>query len=752
MGNFFSCVGKIKNSAREVYEVSHEDVPVASLHSLSSIETVEDKVVERVCSYVTCDHPSYTGVQVLKKVNVNVVSRDTLDTTCSSPYSIESVERLTCDTLDNISCCTYTEDCKEVDHVIEKVEKLNVGELFEEVYPDVTDASVVSNISFAKKNKIQKNNKENEAERLCREEQEMLDVKLKQQELTIQDFSDDENNHVQSAASVLQLVSQTSTILQPASLTVMEESGRSCSVQKKAQNQRNNLSSVKNISVKKVLSNRGPIQGHFRNVLLNETAAYVPVNNGKLLQSFPVSNGSLLYSDGLQRTASNIRRVSPLVLSDGSNGSTNRYQRTKTKSNVCSSNSSASKYQVTQCKGILRPSGSSWRNENDCIPPIMKEAPDVRSSNKDTLGVNFSNKDTLGVRFSDNLHNDNLRNDNLRNDNLRNGNDNLRNDMLKKDLLLSDHVSMNKIGEFLDTRDHIDKSEFDAVVRNLVDQTTNVFPEAQSKIPLCGTKQVIGPFMHEAISSSHEPRSLAASRFPVIASIDRKRRSKQSNYSITSNKKSSNFTVSSCYRDINSSFLPVIPPLRQQCHVNEDPNKRSAASIPFSNNSIISLKSQRSGITDRVTASSGSENYDGCKRTGSYNQTLPSLGEEPINAAAIISCFHGNIDNDTTLPEVNAVENSFNVLKQLPPISTVPLVTKRSTRNKEIEDKIKFMSKYGSKKEVRFTLTSEPCVQDGTMCKHDTTRKACRICTRPPSRGGRVLMEWLKKKNADSKL
>lgn len=187
MGNFFSCVGKNKTSPREVYEVPQEDIPAASLYSLSSIKTVEDKVAERVCSYATCDHSSYTGVQVVKKVIVNDVSRDTLDTTCSSPYSIESVERLikaqSRDTLDNISYCTYTEDCREVDHVIEKVEKLNVGELFEEVYPDVTDANVDSNISFAKKNKTENHDEENEAERLCREEQEMLDVHLKQQEL-----------------------------------------------------------------------------------------------------------------------------------------------------------------------------------------------------------------------------------------------------------------------------------------------------------------------------------------------------------------------------------------------------------------------------------------------------------------------------------------------------------------------------------------------------------------------------------------
>ena len=141
-------------------------------------------------------------------------------------------------------------------------------------------------------------------------------------------------------------------------------------------------------------------------------------------------------------------------------------------------------------------------------------------------------------------------------------------------------------------------------------------------------------------------------------------------------------------------------------------------------------------------------------------ERLPALGEEPLSAAAILSCYHGE-DKMSQLTEVDIFSRKMNVLKVLPPINCVPLVSTGITNTKAGQRELGHFSenkafpdcvlKTKSKEQFR-NNTSKSDNEDGRycgtpdlrqICKHQTLHALCKYCTRPPSRGGRVLMEWL---------
>lgn len=168
-----------------------------------------------------------------------------------------------------------------------------------------------------------------------------------------------------------------------------------------------------------------------------------------------------------------------------------------------------------------------------------------------------------------------------------------RQDRLKNDILYNDNLTMNKIGEFLDTREHIDKAEFDVVIRNLLERTTDIFPEAQGKIPLCGTNPASTKPLHVALQ---EGRTLAGSRFPVI--------------NANKNSKTSN-QIFSCvpHTEVGREFkstLPDSPLSRITLKENRKKDDRSPLPMLFSNNilkgsecnSNASVKSQRSKVKE----------------------------------------------------------------------------------------------------------------------------------------------------------
>ena len=168
-----------------------------------------------------------------------------------------------------------------------------------------------------------------------------------------------------------------------------------------------------------------------------------------------------------------------------------------------------------------------------------------------------------------------------------------RQDRLKNDILHNDNLTMNKIGEFLDTREHIDKTEFDVVIRNLLERTADIFPEAQGKIPLSGTNPGSTIPLHVALQ---EGRTLAGSRFPVIHANKNNKMSNQ---------------IFSCvpHTEVGREFKSTLPDSslsRVTLKENRNKNNRSPLPILFSNNilkgngcnSNASVKSQRSKVKE----------------------------------------------------------------------------------------------------------------------------------------------------------
>ena len=141
-------------------------------------------------------------------------------------------------------------------------------------------------------------------------------------------------------------------------------------------------------------------------------------------------------------------------------------------------------------------------------------------------------------------------------------------------------------------------------------------------------------------------------------------------------------------------------------------------------------------------------------------ERLPALGEEPLSAAAILSCYHGE-DKMSPLTEVDIFSRKMNVLKVLPPINCVPLVSAGITNtktgrcelgnlseNKTFPDcvlKRKSKEQFGNNTLKSDNEDGRYCETPGLrhICKHQTLQALCKYCSRPPSRGGRVLMEWL---------
>lgn len=121
--------------------------------------------------------------------------------------------------------------------------------------------------------------------------------------------------------------------------------------------------------------------------------------------------------------------------------------------------------------------------------------------------------------------------------------------------------------------------------------------------------------------------------------------------------------------------------------------------------------------------------------------------EEDVSAEALISCFHGN--SHKNMVEVEPYNGN---LSSLPPILSKPLVSSHVVTGRiEIDDN-----------EIRelFGCQDDPLTQiqqlrntrydngppSSLICQHKALRKSCKFCNRPPSRGGRVLMNWLNTK------
>lgn len=106
-----------------------------------------------------------------------------------------------------------------------------------------------------------------------------------------------------------------------------------------------------------------------------------------------------------------------------------------------------------------------------------------------------------------------------------------------------------------------------------------------------------------------------------------------------------------------------------------------------------------------------------------------------------MEAFNKNGQNGGAVPKTNKNQiKSQDSIHGLPPVSSVPLVTRSA-----------YMSKGNGRR--AFVDHDLPHLHSGhsdgiilEKCRHDEVKTRCRRCNRPPSRGGRLLMEWLQKK------
>jgi hypothetical protein len=125
-------------------------------------------------------------------------------------------------------------------------------------------------------------------------------------------------------------------------------------------------------------------------------------------------------------------------------------------------------------------------------------------------------------------------------------------------------------------------------------------------------------------------------------------------------------------------------------------------------------------------------------------------GEDHINSNKTSSSSHKQLLQESDIQLAST--------KGLPPVSTVPLVmtkgcihsnsSKASARTRRStllpKERLRALQQSDSSTKAPLVTTSSSTER----CRHEVSRISCRFCNRPPSRGGRVLMDWLQRRTS----
>ncbi|XP_066930427.1 uncharacterized protein [Clytia hemisphaerica] len=303
-------------------------------------------------------------------------------------------------------------------------------------------------------------------------------------------------------------------------------------------------------------------------------------------------------------------------------------------------------------------------------------------------------------------------------------------------LLEGENITMNKIEEFLETREHIDKTEFDMVVRNLLEETSDVGSSGRIQTPKSSNTSSINSncsFPKFNSSGSHhqnnrmvhtENRFVAAPYHPEQSKFYGKNR----------------FFEPAAY-----VHLPNVS--SKTSNSKKGPENRVLQNLKAEDRRDSSFSSVESEKKGQATASTHEFVENEIIGTDFLMETFNNSQSGESESHAKIKSPSTNLNNPPSKTSSTNLQPSS--VKGLPPLGSCSLVTRtnigqsqqkrHSLPSTEIVESLEGHSSAGSKR--RHSL-QEPA------CPHETRTEDCRRGKRPPSRGGRIIKDWLQRKTS----